>query len=84
LILNYERTIFSIGLRLFLLNTFSYKLNTKVPSSEYLSLGPIALIDILAWKNLNMIVKGYYEFITNTDVPGKEQASLLMQVNWKF
>jgi len=84
LILNYERTIFSIGLRLFLLNTFSYKLNTKVPSSEYLSLGPIALIDILAWKNLNMIVKGYYEFITNTGTPGKEQASLLMQVNWKF
>lgn len=83
-ILNYKRTIFSIGLRLFLLNTYSYQQNTKVPSSEYLSLGPTAQIDLIAWKNLNMIVKGYYEFITNTDVPGKEQASLLMQVNWKF
>lgn len=83
-ILNYKRTIFSIGLRLFLLNTYSYQENTKIPSSEYLSLGPIALIDVLAWNNLNIVMKGYYEFITNTDVPDKEQASLLMQVNWNF
>ena len=83
-ILNYKRTIFSIGLRLFLLNTYSYQENTKIPSSEYLSLGPIALIDVLAWNNLNIVMKGYYEFITNTNVPDKEQASLLMQVNWNF
>ncbi len=83
-ILNYKRTIFSIGLRLFLLNTYSYQENTKIPSSEYLSLGPIALIDLQAWNNLNIVMKGYYEFITNTDVPDKEQASLLMQVNWNF
>ena len=83
-ILNYKRTIFSIGLRLFLLNTYSYQENTKIPSSKYLSLGPIALIDVLAWNNLNIVMKGYYEFITNTDVPDKEQASLLMQVNWNF
>ncbi len=83
-ILNYKRTIFSVGLRLFLLNTYSYQENTKIPSSEYLSLGPIALIDVLAWNNLNIVMKGYYEFITNTDVPDKEQASLLMQVNWNF
>lgn len=83
-ILSYKRTIFSIGLRLFLLNTYSYQENSKVPSSEYLSLGPIALIDVLAWNNLNIVMKGYYEFITNTDIPDKEQASLMMQVNWNF
>ena len=83
-ILNYERTIFSIGLRLFLLNTYSYQQNTKIPSSEYLSLGPIAVIDILAWNNLNIVARGYYEFITNTNIPDKQQASLLMQVNWNF
>ncbi len=84
LILNYQRTVFSIGLRLFSLNTFSYEKNIKTLSTEYLSLGPIALIDVIAWKNLNVILKGYYEFITNTNIPDKQQASLLMQVNWKF
>jgi len=83
-ILNYNRTIFSVGLRLFSLNTYSYQQNTKIPSSEYLSLGPIAIIDIFAWNNLNIVVRGYYEFITNTNIPDKEQASLLMQVNWNF
>ena len=83
-ILNYERTIFSIGLRLFGLNTYSYQQTSKIPVSDYLSLGPIAVIDILAWKNLNIVLRGYYEFITNTNIPDKQQASLFMQVNWNF
>lgn len=83
-ILNYERTIFSIGLRLFGLNTYSYQQTSKIPVSDYLSLGPIAVIDILAWKNLNIVLRGYYEFITNTNIPDKQQASLFMQANWNF
>src|SRR5574338_311100 len=83
-ILNYNRTIFSAGLRLFLLNTYSYQKNQKTPESDYLSIGPIALIDLQAWKSLNILLKGYYEFITNTDLPEKQQASLLIQINWKF
>ena len=83
-ILNYERSIFSVGLRLFLLNTFAYQENTKKLSSEYLSLGPVAVIDIFAWNKLNIVVRGYYEFITNTNIPDKQQASLFMQVNWNF
>ena len=83
-ILYYERTIFSIGLRLFGQNTFLYEENNKIPAIEYLSLGPIALIDILAWENLNIVLRGYYETITNTNLPAKQQASLFMQVNWKF
>lgn len=83
-ILYYDRTIFSIGLRLFEQNTFLYQENNKIPSIEYTSLGPIALIDIFAWKNLNILLKGYYEFISNTNLPDKQQASLFVQVNWKF
>ena len=83
-ILNYYRTIFSVGVRLFSLNTYSYKKGEKQIDTEFLSIGPMALIDILAWNNLNLIFKGYYEFISNTDQQNKEQASLLMQVNWKF
>jgi hypothetical protein len=83
-ILTYERSIFSVGLRLFLLNTFAYQENIKKLSSEYLSLGPVAVIDIFAWNKLNIVVRGYYEFITNTNIPDKQQASLFMQVNWNF
>jgi hypothetical protein len=83
-ILNYERTMFSIGLRLFLLNTYSYNENIRVLSSEYLSLGPISMIDIFASNNLNIVLRGYYEFITNTNIPNKQQASLFAQINWKF
>ncbi len=84
LILDYHRTIFSVGLRLFSLNTYNYENNIKTLATEYLSLGPIALIDLLAWKNLNVVLRGYYEFVTNTNVPDKQQASLSMRVNWKF
>lgn len=83
-ILQYDRSVFSIGLRLFLLNTFSYNKSEKILDTEYRSLGPIALIDLLVWNNLNIIFKGFYEFISNTNSPDKEQASLLMQINWKF
>ncbi|HCY77027.1 MAG TPA: hypothetical protein DHV28_13985 [Ignavibacteriales bacterium] len=80
----YNRSIFSVGLRLFLLSTYSYQKNQKTPDSDYLSIGPIALVDLLAWKNLNILLKGYYEFISNTNLPDKQQASLLIQINWKF
>jgi hypothetical protein len=83
-ILYSNRSIFSVGLRTFLLNTYTYYKNEKILYSKYLSLGPIALIDLLAWNNLNLVLKGYYEFISITNVPDKEQASLLFQVNWKF
>jgi hypothetical protein len=83
-ILQFDRSIFSVGLRMFLLNTFSYDKSEKKLDTEYLSLGPIAFIDLIVWNNLNIIFKGYYEFISNTNSPDKEQASLLMQVNWKF
>ena len=81
---NYYRTIFSVGVRLFSLNTYSYHKSEKQTDTEFLSIGPMALIDILAWNNLNLVFKGYYEFISNTNQQNKEQASLLMQVNWKF
>lgn len=84
LLLNLNRSIFSVGLRLFSINTFSYKNNVKILSNEFLSLGPIALIDVLAYNGLNLVLKGYYEFITSTDASDKEQASLIMQANWNF
>lgn len=83
-ILDLDQKFFSVGLRLFALKTFSFKQNSKILDTEYLSLGPIAIIDISAWNKFNLILKGYYEFISNTNSVDKEQASLLMQVNWNF
>lgn len=83
-ILNYFQANFSVGMRLFLLDTYSFQAAVKRLDTEYLSLGPIASIDIYAWKSLNIVLRGYYEFITNTNTFDKEQASLMMSVNWKF
>jgi hypothetical protein len=84
LVLNIHQSIFSVGLRLFSLNTYSYKKNIKTLETEYLSFGPIALIDVLGWNNLNIILKGYFEFISITNSADKQQANLTMQANWKF
>ena len=84
LVLNLKQSVFSVGLRLFSLNTFSFKKNIRVPDSEYLSLGPIAVIDLIAWESFNLIFRGYYEFISGTNSENKEQANLIMQANWNF
>ena len=83
-ILNYLQANFSVGMRLFLLDTYTYEAAEKQLDTEYLSLGPIASIDIFAWRSLSIMLKGYYEFISNTNTIDKEQASLMMNVNWKF
>ena len=83
-VLKIKNSIFSAGVRFFMLDTYSYDKKTKILESEFVSVGPIAIMDLLIWKKLNMVFRGYYEFISNTNVPDKEQASLTMQVNWKF
>jgi hypothetical protein len=84
LILNLHQSIFSVGMRIFSLNTFSYKKNVKTLDSEYLSIGPAALVNILARNSFNLILKGYYEFISSSNTKNNDQASLIMQANWKF
>lgn len=83
-IFNINRSFLSAGLRFFLLDTYGYDKKNKILESDYVSIGPIALIDLLIWKNLNFVFRGYYEFISITGIQDKEQASLTIQVNWKF
>jgi len=83
-IFNINSSFLSAGLRFFLLDTYGYDKKDKILESDFVSIGPIALIDLLLWKNLNLVFRGYYEFISNSGVKDKEQASLTMQVNWKF
>lgn len=83
-IFDINSSLFSAGIRFFLLNTYGYDKQIKIPVSDFLSIGPIAQIDLLLWKNLNLVLRGYYEFISNTNYADKEQANLTLQVNWKF
>lgn len=84
LIFSLNNSFFSAGIRFFLLNTYSYNKDIKIPESDFLSIGPITQINVILWKNLTLIVRGYYEFISNTNSLDKEQANLTLQVNWKF
>ena len=84
LVLNKKNSIFSAGLRFFLLDTYGYNNSIKILESDYISIGPIALIDLQLWQKLDLIFRGYYEFISNTNSLRKEQISLAIQVNWKF
>jgi hypothetical protein len=84
LILNIDNSFFSAGIRFFLLDTYGYVQNVKILESDFQSIGPITIIDLFLWKKLSLIFRGYYEFISNTNSPKKEQANLTMQVNWKF
>jgi hypothetical protein len=83
-IMQLGRSLFSAGLRFFLLDTYGYEKETKILQTDYMSVGPIALIDISIFKSLNMIFKGYYEFISGQENPMIEQANLAMNIYWKF
>jgi hypothetical protein len=77
-------SILSSGLRIFILNTYNFNKEEKVIDTKYLSIGPLVAINLYLWKNLSILLNGYYEFITATESRDREQASLIMQVNWKF
>ncbi len=83
-ILEIDRSIFSAGLRFFLLNTYGYEKEVRVLQSDFVSIGPIALINILIYKRLNLTFKGYYEFISGQQNPLNQQANLTMNIYWKF
>lgn len=82
--LTYKYSLWSAGLRMFSLNTYEYEKTEKKLISEYLSIGPIISIDIIAWNNFNFITTGYYEFISSSGQQSKQQANLILQANWNF
>lgn len=84
IILYLEHSTFSAGIRYFSLNTYNFEKLNRIPDTEYYSIGPIAIINVNFWKRLNLYINGFYEFIRSDEEPPREQANLIMQVNWKF
>lgn len=83
-ILHLERSSLSAGLRYFSLNTYNFEKLTRIPDTEYSSFGPIVVINMNLWNRLNINMNGFYEFIRSSGNIERQQANLIMEVNWKF
>lgn len=81
---NFEPVWFSLGARIFSLNTYSYKISEKIPDSKFLSLAPLSEITILMKQSLYLRLYGWYEFITLNDSDRRQQVNLSIQMNWNF
>ncbi|MDR3609125.1 MAG: hypothetical protein P4L27_01015 [Ignavibacteriaceae bacterium] len=72
------------GMRLFILNTYTYDLLQKIPESEYLSIAPVSEISLILNTSLFFRMYGYYEFITTNNTSHKKQISFILQSTWNF
>lgn len=82
--INISKILFSLGARYFSLKTFNYDEQVKTPDTGYLSLGPLMEIYILLRDILYLRIYGWYEYITINNGTNRQQANLLMHVNWNF
>mgnify|MGYP005851273063 FL=1 len=81
---DYRVIIFSAGMRFFSLSTYGYKSNSKFLESDFRSIGPIAEIFVASSEKLNLRIWGWYEFISASKQPSKEQANLSIDMTWNF
>ena len=84
IMLTYNSAWFGIGLRYFSLNTFKYDELTRIPNTRYSSYGPLVEIIYNVYGSLNLLIDGWYEFISTNNVPDRERANFIMRLNWNF
>ena len=73
-----------LGLRIYSLDTYNFKDNIKVIDSKYLSLGPSTEVILAMNSSLSLNFYGWYEFISMSSGPDKQQANMAFQMNWNF
>ena len=81
--LTFDAVFLAIGMRYFSLETFNYQVLTRIPDTDFSSIGPLTEI-IIGSSSLHLRLLGWYEFISANDVPDTERTNLLAEVNWKF
>ena len=81
--LTFDAVFLAIGIRYFSLETFNYQGLTRIPDTDFSSIGPLTEI-IIGSASLHLRLLGWYEFISANDVPDTERTNLLAEVNWKF
>jgi hypothetical protein len=84
IMLTYNSASFGIGLRYFSLKTFKYDELTRIPDTKYLSYGPLAEIVYYVYGSLNLLIEGWYEFISINNVSDRERANFVMKLTWNF
>ncbi|GAB4298946.1 MAG: hypothetical protein Kow0098_24880 [Ignavibacteriaceae bacterium] len=80
----YSDISFALGARFFLLKNFNYQGLTRIPDSEYRSIGPLTEIILTLSDNLYWKIYGWYEFIKINKTENRELTALNMQLNWNF
>jgi hypothetical protein len=83
-LLVFNRSEFGLGVRYFSLRTYNYDGLTKIPDSDFLSVGPLIDLIFNVYSSLYLKVDGWYEFITINNLPEQERANFLMTLNWNF
>lgn len=78
-----NNALFALGIRYFSLNTFNYEERTKIPDTKFLTIGPLLEI-VIGSPSLYLKVNSWYEFISMNDIPDRERANLIVEMNWKF
>ena len=84
LVLKYKEMSIGIGVRYFSLSTFRYDKTTRVPDTEYLSVGPLTGLIYKQSDSLYLKINGWYEFISVNHISDKERVNLLIEMNWNF
>jgi hypothetical protein len=79
-----SKFILSGGVRLFILNTYTYDVEHRIPESQYLSIAPVSEFSLVLSTSLFFRLYGYYEFITTNNSLHKKQISFIMQTTWNF
>jgi hypothetical protein len=83
-LLVFNKSEFGLGMRYFSLRTYNYEGLTKIPDTDYLSIGPLIDLIFNVYNSLYLKIDGWYEFITINNLPEQERANFLMTLNWNF
>jgi hypothetical protein len=76
---------FGVGLRRFTLTTFNYQNGKdRIKDTEYNSTGPLAEITYFSDYKFNILLYGWYEFISTQDNTKRETANLNLNIKWNL
>ena len=79
-----KEVLFSVGIRYFSINSYNFNGRQKILASKYLSLGPVAEVNLFIRSSLALNFYGWYEFISGNGNSNREMANFNFEINWKF
>ena len=84
LVLYYDHSSVSLGLRIYSLNTYNYQGLVKILDSKYLSVAPLTEFSFILGRSLNINLIGWYEFVNESNQANIQQANMSLNVKWNF